>query len=501
MLAALSACAAHLEQFGGHRAAAGLTTGAGRGSRRSATRWRGGPTTGSGPTTFGPGCGSTASSGSARSRRASTDGIEPPGAVRRREPEAGVLDSRRQPGRRPAANQGAASQHEPAAGRRRAARACSGARPSAPPRCSAARRPRRGLLDRAEYVQRLHVARMSLLPTSGRRARSLDEVAAAAPTRHRRLRRRGSSSCSTWPSARRGPRSGPPAGGRMTREDPESTAQSTSGETAEPGPRRRELPSRVRHAAHLPGRPPEAGKARACRSRTAGGRNFTSRPVKRTSAPARIASQMRGAVQLESSDGLVAKTEAAIYSQSEGIVRAPGPAVLREGTAVRLVGGHDVRQGPRPDLDCSTARRCRSRPDAPETGAGHITRARHTSPAPITTSGTSAASRCVRRAHAVERARDGLPDRRRLARRDAGDAGHVAHHRRGRRRGRAARHGGRRHQPRVRGRRPNARRRDAVEPAPRAGEHRPGRPRRGAARRGPVDRRAVRDGRGDGRRP
>ena len=40
---------------------------------------------------------------------------------------------------------------------------------------------------------------------------------------------------------------------------------------------------------------------------------------------------MTDAVQLEASDGLVAKTDAASYSQSEGILRAPGPATFTRG--------------------------------------------------------------------------------------------------------------------------------------------------------------------------
>ena len=59
MLAALDACAAHLERFGGHKLAAGLTLGRSRihgVPRRADAR---GPTTGWGPTTCGRGCAST----------------------------------------------------------------------------------------------------------------------------------------------------------------------------------------------------------------------------------------------------------------------------------------------------------------------------------------------------------------------------------------------------------------------------------------------------------
>ena len=54
-----------------------------------------------------------------------------------------------------------------------------------------------------------------------------------------------------------------------------------------------------------------------------------------------------GAVQLESSDGLVAKTESANYSQAEGILRAPGAASFTRG---RMSGSaacrKDRRRGP-----------------------------------------------------------------------------------------------------------------------------------------------------------
>ena len=124
---------------------------------------------------------------------------------------------------------------------------------------------------------------------------------------------------------------GPPAGaGRATREDPAATAQSTSGE----------LLNLLRDAENFrlefdklltypDGRQKIEGARVSVPNRA--GRNFkvTARDAEVGAGQDRI--QMEGAVQLESSDGLVAKTEAATYSQSEGILRAPGPASFTKG--------------------------------------------------------------------------------------------------------------------------------------------------------------------------
>ena len=126
------------------------------------------------------------------------------------------------------------------------------------------------------------------------------------------------------------PSSGPPAGGRMTREDPEATAQSTSGE----------LLNLVRDAENFrleydtlltypDGRQKLEGARVSVPNR--GGRNFTVKAREADVGAGQDRIEMRGAVQLESSDGLVAKTEAADYSQSEGILRAPGPASFTKG--------------------------------------------------------------------------------------------------------------------------------------------------------------------------
>jgi lipopolysaccharide export system protein LptA len=130
----------------------------------------------------------------------------------------------------------------------------------------------------------------------------------------------------------RAPRpAGPPAGvGRVTREDPAATAQSTSGE----------LLNLLRDAENFrleydklftypDGRQKLEGARVSIPNRA--GRDFK---VKARDAEVGVGQdriEMRGAVQLESSDGLVAKTEAATYSQSEGILRAPGPASFTRG--------------------------------------------------------------------------------------------------------------------------------------------------------------------------
>ncbi|MFO7694771.1 MAG: LPS export ABC transporter periplasmic protein LptC [Vicinamibacterales bacterium] len=127
-----------------------------------------------------------------------------------------------------------------------------------------------------------------------------------------------------------GPAGGPPAAGRATREDPEATAQSTSGE----------LLNLVRDAENfrleydkLLTYPDGRQKLEGARIHVPnrGGRDFTVRARGAEVGAGQDRIQMQGAVQLESSDGLVAKTEAADYSQSEGILRAPGPASFTKG--------------------------------------------------------------------------------------------------------------------------------------------------------------------------
>jgi lipopolysaccharide export system protein LptA len=130
----------------------------------------------------------------------------------------------------------------------------------------------------------------------------------------------------------RAPRSSGPAAvpGRVTREDPAASAQSTSGE----------LLNLLRDAENFrleydklftypDGRQKLEGARVFVPNRA--GRDFT---VKAREADVGVGQehiQMKGAVQLESSDGLVARTEAATYSQTEGILRAPGPASFIKG--------------------------------------------------------------------------------------------------------------------------------------------------------------------------
>ena len=129
----------------------------------------------------------------------------------------------------------------------------------------------------------------------------------------------------------RAPRSSAPAApGRVTREDPAASAQSTSGE----------LLNLLRDAENYrlefdklftypDGRQKLEGARVSVPNR--GGRDFTvkAREAEVSSGEDRI--QMSGAVQLASSDGLTATTDDASYSRSEGILRAPGPSSFKRG--------------------------------------------------------------------------------------------------------------------------------------------------------------------------
>jgi lipopolysaccharide export system protein LptA len=127
-----------------------------------------------------------------------------------------------------------------------------------------------------------------------------------------------------------GPAGPPPAVGRVTREDPAATAQSTSGE----------LLNLLRDTENFrleydklftypDGRQKLEGARVSIPNR--GGRDFKVKARDAEVGAGQDLIQMQGAVQLDSSDGLVAKTEAATYSQSEGILRAPGPASFTRG--------------------------------------------------------------------------------------------------------------------------------------------------------------------------
>jgi lipopolysaccharide export system protein LptA len=130
----------------------------------------------------------------------------------------------------------------------------------------------------------------------------------------------------------RAPRTtGPPSGaGRVTRDDPAATAQSTSGE----------LLNLLRDAENFrleydklftypDGRQRLEGARVFVPNR--GGRDFRVRAREAEVGVGQDRITMEGAVQLDASDGLVARTEAAMYSRGEGVLRAPGPATFARG--------------------------------------------------------------------------------------------------------------------------------------------------------------------------
>jgi len=130
----------------------------------------------------------------------------------------------------------------------------------------------------------------------------------------------------------RTPRTASPArsAGRVTREDPAASAQSTSGE----------LLNLLRDTENFrleydklftypDGRQKLEGARVFVPNR--GGRDFTVRAREADVGVGQDRIQMAGAVRLESSDGLVARTEAASWGQTEGLLRAPGPASFTKG--------------------------------------------------------------------------------------------------------------------------------------------------------------------------
>ena len=119
----------------------------------------------------------------------------------------------------------------------------------------------------------------------------------------------------------------PPGGGR---EDPSATAQSTSGE----------LLNLLRDTENFrleydklftypDGRQKLEGARVTVPNR--GGRGFKVRAREADVGAGQDQIHMEGAVQLDSTDGLVARTETADYTQSEGILRAPGAASFTKG--------------------------------------------------------------------------------------------------------------------------------------------------------------------------
>jgi lipopolysaccharide export system protein LptA len=124
-----------------------------------------------------------------------------------------------------------------------------------------------------------------------------------------------------------GPSPGP---ARVTREDPAASAQSTSGE----------LLNLLRDAENFrleydtlltypDGRQKLEGARVFVPNRA--GRSFRVKAREADVGVGQDRIQMQGDVRLESSDGLVARTEAASYGQAEGILRAPGPASFSKG--------------------------------------------------------------------------------------------------------------------------------------------------------------------------
>jgi LPS export ABC transporter protein LptC len=116
----------------------------------------------------------------------------------------------------------------------------------------------------------------------------------------------------------------------VTREDPDATAQSTSGE----------LLNLLRDTENFrleydklftypDGRQKLEGARVTVPNR--GGREFKVRAREADVGTGQDRIHMQGSVQLDSSDGLVARTEAADYTQSEGILRAPGAASFTKG--------------------------------------------------------------------------------------------------------------------------------------------------------------------------
>ena len=154
--------------------------------------------------------------------------------------------------RRAAADEGAAPEHEPAPRRRGPARASSGAPPNGRPEIAAAR----DGLDVAYSIEQntfngTRTLEVSVADVRASESPGRDEMAAAAPDRDRRLRRgvpgRALSSAFRAPETSR-----PGAGaGRVTREDPAATAQSTSGTLLNLRSGHRELQDRVRPAPGL----------------------------------------------------------------------------------------------------------------------------------------------------------------------------------------------------------------------------------------------------------
>ena len=280
----------------------------------------------------------------------------PAGAVRHRQPEADVLDAGGAGGRRAAAAEGAAPEHEPAPRRRGPAGRLLARRRAGARDRRRARRPGRGVLDRAEHVQRQHVARSVRWPTSGRPVRGRDEMAAAAPDRDRGLRRGLPRSCSTWRFARPGPPARPPASGASTREDPAATAQSTSGTLLNLLRDAENFRIEYDQQLDLPRRPPEAdGRSRLRAEPRRAGLHGEGPGSRGRRGPGRH--PMEGAVRTRRrATAWWRRPRRPPTARAKASSGRPARRRSRRARMSGIVGGHDLRQGPRRPSRCSTRR-------------------------------------------------------------------------------------------------------------------------------------------------
>ena len=133
MLEALTACAEHLDQFGGHRAAAGLTMGRARirAFREAMTRWADDRL---GPDQLRPRLRIDGQLGFRQITPRLYDGISQLAPFGVGNPKPTFWTPAAAAGRRPAADEGAAPEHEPASGRGGAARRVLARRRTRPPR-------------------------------------------------------------------------------------------------------------------------------------------------------------------------------------------------------------------------------------------------------------------------------------------------------------------------------------------------------------------------------
>lgn len=128
----------------------------------------------------------------------------------------------------------------------------------------------------------------------------------------------------------RPPKPGASPPDRTTRQDPGATAQSTGGDLLN---LLREVENFRLEYDRLLTYPD--GRQKLTRARVVvpnrGGRDFVVTANEAEVGPSQDQILMQGAVELTASDGLVVRTDAATYSQAEGILRAPGSAAFSRG--------------------------------------------------------------------------------------------------------------------------------------------------------------------------